>query len=45
MAIDRNRVATGGIPVSKDYKTLADSSEAVIRIATINLMTRRLKPG
>jgi putative transposase len=30
---------------SKDYETLTNSSETVIRLAMINLMIHRLKPG
>jgi putative transposase len=31
--------------LSKDYETLIDSSETMIRLAMINLMVHRLKPG
>lgn len=31
--------------LSKEYETLTDSSETMIRIAMINLMVHRLKPG
>ena len=31
--------------LSKDYETLVDSSETMIRLAMINLMVHRLKPG
>ena len=31
--------------LSKDYETLTDSSETMVRIAMINLMVHRLKPG
>lgn len=31
--------------LSKDYETRTDSSETVIRLAMINLMIHRLKPG
>ena len=31
--------------LSKDYETLATSSESMIRIAMINLMLHRLEPG
>jgi putative transposase len=31
--------------LSKDYETLTDNSETMIRIAMINLMVHRLKPG
>jgi putative transposase len=31
--------------LSKDYETLTDSSESMIRIAMINIMFHRLKPG
>lgn len=31
--------------LSKDYETLTASSESMIRIAMINLMLHRLKPG
>lgn len=31
--------------LSKDYETLPTSSESMIRIAMINLMLHRLKPG
>jgi putative transposase len=31
--------------LSKDYETLIDSSESMIRVAMINLMLHRLEPG
>jgi len=31
--------------LSKDYETLTDSSESMIRVAMINLMVHRLEPG
>lgn len=31
--------------LSKDYEELTDNSEAMIRVAMINLMVHRLKPG
>lgn len=31
--------------LSKDYETLTDSSESMIRVAMINLMIHRLEPG
>jgi putative transposase len=31
--------------LSKDYEELTDNSEAMIRLAMINLMVHRLKPG
>ena len=31
--------------LSKDYETLVESSEAMIRIAMINVMVHRLSPG
>ena len=31
--------------LSKDYEYLPESSEAMIRLAMINLMVHRLKPG
>lgn len=31
--------------LSKDYETLTDSSQSMIRLAMINLMVHRLKPG
>lgn len=31
--------------LSKDYETLTDSSETVAKIAMINLMVHRLRPG
>jgi putative transposase len=31
--------------LSKDYETLTDSSETIVRLAMINLMIHRLKPG
>ena len=31
--------------LSKDYKCLAESSEAMIRLAMINRMAHRLQPG
>jgi hypothetical protein len=31
--------------LSKDYETCVENSEAMIKIAMINLMLHRLKPG
>jgi hypothetical protein len=31
--------------LSKDYETLTESSESMIRVAMINLMIHRLEPG